>query len=445
MSSTRRDFLQAMGLAAASAAIPASGLAAQEAKRPVHPAGLLRRALDENSVNVVYYLIDALRADHLGIHGYHRELAPNIRALAEQGITFTHAFANATWTKPSVASTFASVPAEAQGWRGLGGQVPNALVLFTEVLRERFAETCIVTENPYPTAISNLARGSSFVKRTGLPSYHEQWEFSLNEALSFLQHHKDRRFFLYVHTMEPHAPYRPKPHYLNLVMSPGEEPEDVDRYDAEIALADDNLQRFVSKLKSLGLYEKTLLIITADHGEAFREHEGLEFHGGKPYNELIHVPLIMHLPGVLPRGETVQQAVQLRDISPTILDVFNAPIPEQFQGKSLLPLIEGRTEGFQDRTIFSTSAGVTAAVKGRWKLLSGSGMHSLFDLSADPQERKDVAGAHSAVATLLSEETKAHHARQRAVRAAIQKKEDAATVELDTDELEALRALGYIE
>jgi arylsulfatase A-like enzyme len=265
--------------------------------------------------------------------------------------------------------------------------------------------------------------------------------------------------------MEPHAPYRPEPYYYGLFLAPGEEPPPIPRerpdridpeefgsrdfykYDGEIIRADDNLQRFISKLKTLGVYDDTLLIVTADHGEAFGEHEQDYGHGGKPYNPVTRIPFIVHLPGLVPSGRVVEDPVQILDIAPTVLEAFGLAVPEQFQGSSLVPLLAGRDAELEDRTIFSHARGVTAAVRGRWKLIHDpeAGHDRLYDLRTDPGERTDLGEERPSIAAGLVAGIAHYLERQERLGAEVQAREQEATVQWSVGELEALRAIGYVE
>ncbi len=430
--------------------------------------GLTNPPLRGRNLNVVLYLIDALRADHLDIYGYARDTAPTITRLAGEGVRFARCFSQETWTKPSIPSLFSGATAWVHGVRVHCDTVPHSMVLLPEILRSHGYATASISLNSSIGPLTGLTRGFSYfeedylLKRSdwsilnepdrGLDHLEEDYLLKhydwLPQATGFLERCKDRNFFLYVHTIEPHDPYRPPTRLVDLFSPQGKEPADVDLYDAEIMHADSNLALLISKLKELGMYDDTLLIITADHGEAFREHEGITLHGSKPYNELIHIPLIVRLPGAVPGGRVVDHNVQLIDIAPTILDALNIHGNEQFQGMSLLPLITGgAADAFESRTVYSAGKGVTAAIRRDWKLMRSQDGLSLYDLSTDFGETKSVAIENESIVRSLEEELSNYLAVQERIARQIRASTPDGEVPLDVDPraIEQLKALGYLK
>lgn len=413
------------------------------AKSASEVSSLRSRAPRGQDVNVVLYLIDALRADHLDVYGYQRETAPTIRGLAKEGVRFARCFAHDTWTKSSVSSLFTGTTAWVHGVADDGDIVPDSFITVAEILRSRGYATGAVTSNGYPGPVTNLAQGLCQFERP------DSLEAVVESARWFLEMHKDRNFFLYVHTLEPHAPYAPPDQFANKFVMPGQNPAEIDLYDGEVLYADANLKRFISALKDAGVYDDTLLLVTSDHGEAFREHEGMTEHGGKPYNELIHIPLIMHLPGFQPKVNVVEQNVGLIDVGPTILDVLGVSPPDQFQGASLLPLVGGEVFGvFDDRRIYSRARGgdSMSVIDGNWKLLfSDSGKPKLFNLAVDFGETKNLADTNEPLVTRLLDEAKVYAASQEKIGKAIRGGAEEGSVKLDQRTIEQLKRLGYIK
>jgi arylsulfatase A-like enzyme len=411
--------------------------------------------LDQN-VSVVLYLIDALRPDHLEAYGYERETAPTTKALAEEGVRFARCFAPSTWTRPSVSSLFAGVPVVVHGVEHIGNTMSKRLTTLAEVARRHDYTTAAFVENPHPTAIAGLARGFGHHDASCAPwgEEHErvlqgksdQWASAVAPALEWLKAHKDRRFFMYVHTVEPHAPYAPKEPYASLHTAPGSKPSKIDLYDAEISHADANLDRFISGLKDLGVWEETFFILIADHGQAFLEHEGMTTHGGKPYNELIHIPLIMRCPALVSIGKVISENVQIIDIAPTILDVLGILCPEHFQGISLLPLARGGdVSAFRDRPILSQGSEVTSLIRGEWKILYGEGTEKLYNLATDFGETKDLAGENPSQLKLLLSEAREYIQSQIALAKELVGREEEGEVKIDARTIEQLKALGYLK
>jgi arylsulfatase A-like enzyme len=413
------------------------------------------RGADRRPPNVLLYLIDALRADHLEAYGYHRETAPTIAALARQGVRFERFYAQDTWTKPSVSSLLAGVPQLVHGAQHYGETVPGALTLLPELLRAHGYATGAVTENNHVGPITRLERGLSRLD-TAQFEPHKTWFMPVNTfelVKGFLEEHTDRPFFLYVHTIEPHEPYFPPEPYAGRFVPEGEEPSPIDLYDGEIARADAKLAQVLVVVRELGLEDDTLLLVISDHGEAFGEHEGMTGHGGKPYNELIHIPLVAHCPSLVPGGSVVEHPTQLLDLAPTICDVVGIDPPEQFQGTSLWPLIMGaRDVHFPERTIFSVGRGTLSAVRGSSKLMAEPGTGTvknprLYDLAADPGETTDLAGEQRRTAKRLGRVVVDYMERQQKLAAEVRSRErDAARrLHVDPEAVERLRALGYVK
>ena len=406
----------------------------------------LAARLRQRRPNVIVYAIDALRADRLAMHGYHRDLMPNLAALAADGVNFTNAYTNDTWTKPSVATLFSGVPAEIHGIDDIGDVLPESLPLMPEAWRREIGPTLLLSENTHPGPATKMDRGFSYSDLVYLKSGNS-WHHTLPDFIKYLGRDIDLPFFLYTHRMIAHDPYNPRKEIVHLLVEPGTTPSESDRYDAELILADDQLGEFVARLKTLGVFENTLLIVTADHGEAFGEHEGIMRHAGKPYNEQIHVPLVMHMPGVLPEGRTIETPVQWLDLAPTILDAHGLTIPDSYLGQSLLPLIDGKTETFKQRLIVSRNQPDYVAILGRWKLFVHEDAETpqLFDLEADPLEQRDVAAQHPEMVEQITQRLEKFRSRMATRAKAVQNAESAGRVELSTEEIDMLEALGYIE
>jgi arylsulfatase A-like enzyme len=409
-------------------------------------------ALGNPPRNVVVYLIDALRADHLDAYGYSRPTAPTITDLARAGVRFSRFFAHDTWTKPSVASLFSGVPQLLHGAASYGDTVPNSLHLLQELLRRQGFATCAVTENSNVGEIMNLARGFSRTDTARVEEYGSGFRavntFELAE--DFLRTHRDRAFFLYVHTIEPHDPYLAPEPFRHRFVEPGSEATPIDLYDGEIAAADANLSRMVALLRELGLDQETLLIVTADHGEAFREHEDMTTHTGKPYNELIHVPFVARFPAMIPKGTVVDTNAQIIDIAPTVCELLGVEPSPQFQGHSLLPLlIGGRSRALTRRTVFSLGEATVSAIRGDWKLFGrvtkgGVTDARLYHLPTDFGETTDIAAQHRAKVAALVQAANGHILLQRRLANGLWTEAER-PISVDQETIDRLKALGYIE
>lgn len=307
--------------------------------------------------NMVLYLSDSLRADHLDAYGYNRVTAPYLTAQAERGVLFARCFSQDTCTQPSMTSLHTGVDYFVhQMTEDLNRQFSDSLVSFTELLRTAGYYTIIVTTNPYNPP------------RTSRPIYDEiAWIDSdsiVAKVAETLDRLKDRQFFLFIHDVKTHTQvvpdrgiatwgYRvPPPFDQKWALSAN--CLDIDHYDGSILCADDEFRQINEQIESLRLASKTLVVFLSDHGEAFGEHYGATEHGGDPYPEQIHVPLVFLQPGVVPAGRVINENVQLLDLGPTFLQVAGIAPPEQFQGQNLLPLLRGEGEGaFRNRNVYA--------------------------------------------------------------------------------------------
>jgi arylsulfatase A-like enzyme len=305
---------------------------------------------------VVVYLVDTLRADHTSPYGYRRDTTPALTAFAKDGVLFEQAIAHASWTKPSVASLLTSqLPGRHRAVQ-LRDTLDGGHVTLAEMLQARgFATGAAIANSVIYAADTNFEQGFDFY--AGLhgpgdrPSKAVEAAGVVDAALRFVDSRRGFPTFVYVHTMDPHVPYTPpapfdrryEPH-----PAPGraaedprsdyQEPADLERlvaqYDGEIAYGDQEFARFLAALKERGLYDRALVVFTADHGEEFLEH-GHFTHGKTVFDELVRVPLVVKFPGRAHAGERVGQQVQLVDVVPTVLRALDLPVPEP-------PVIAGR-------------------------------------------------------------------------------------------------------
>jgi len=414
--------------------------------------------------NVVLYVVDCLRADHLETGGYPRGTAPHMADFARQGVIFDHCYSQDVWTKPSIASIMTGVDQLRHGVKQQGRLIPSGLQMLPELLRSIGYETCVVTENPNTppeSAEQSTYSEADLVFRnalTGGLSWHDLPPLTHKAVSSFLRRNLDKPVFLYIHTMEPHETecsrppcdkhiYDPIEPYRSMWKSPaGQTPMDL--YDGGISFADDNFQRVLETIDRLNLSENTIIIVTADHGDAFGEHEGQTSHPCKPYNELIHVPLLIRFPKGLAAGRTVSANVQLLDLAPTLFDLLGLGEFEQFEGRSLVPLAKGRAAPeFDNRFVFSTWSQVTSVIRAEWKLMYDHSTRDakLFNIRKDPGELADVVQSERPLAEELEKELVAHVTRQADLHEALMKREDETAVGIDPQVQEQLKNLGYLD
>jgi arylsulfatase A-like enzyme len=370
--------------------------------------------------NVLFVLTDTLRADHLTPYGYHRDTTPWFEAFAAESVLFEEATSQNAWTPPSVSSIFTGLYARAHGVvalhdaTGTGG---NVLAEAHHTLAELFSEagyrTGALVKSPVPEADRGYAQGfGSFETVSGMIAHETSGEELAAGARAWLDEASafEEPFFLYLHFMEPHTPYiAPLPyreqfdegwdsalqgtHAEILKIRSGEsEASSDDRerlvslYDGELAYWDVQVASVVSHLEELGLLEESIVVFVGDHGEQFAEH-GDWLHGAL-FQENIHVPMVLRIPGVT--GRRIPGPVQLMDITPTLAGLCGLKPLGIWQARDLRQAIGKRraTGG----SVFSQYGTERSLVNtNRMKFLFEDGAAKLFDLEADPLEQNDLA------------------------------------------------------
>ncbi|UCH83947.1 MAG: sulfatase [Candidatus Latescibacterota bacterium] len=368
--------------------------------------------------NVVIFLNDALRADHLGSYGYGGNTSPFFDRLTADGTLFEWAFANATKTIHSIPSLFSSNPSSSTGIRKAGDPLPRGFPTLAEILRAMGYSTAAFSANPNTGPQTGTHRGFSsfltpkqFVGRSIQPGDGDVIEAPDMDTLigsrmeTWIERNTDRNFFLFIHAMSTHRPYDPPAQYRHFYEKTDSETEvnradefdpswietptresRVGLYDGEIAYADDALKRFYEILDSHGLMDSTLFVFVSDHGEYFGEH-GLWGHGPPGFVQGTHVPLLIIGKG-FPAGVRIDGKVQLLDIAPTVLDALGfVPDSRLFQGASLKPIAQGKTiPGFHTRPLFveGDHAGELSFRCDQFHMFPEKNI--IFDLAKDPDE-----------------------------------------------------------
>lgn len=445
--------------------------------------------------SVVIVMIDALRADRLGAYGSEAGLTPNLDELAGRSVVFESAAPTSSWTRSSIASIFSGRYPVSHTVLGREDILPARILTLAEVLRGH-ADLWSYGITTNPNSSENIGFGQGFdhyerPRDAERRSYPED-EIGLISAESVTRtalelwdderHGEDQTAFAFIHYMDPHDPYMPN---HDLMDEP--EPEgrysgsrkdldglrgargadlteaDVARlrylYDGEVRYTDQWIGRLIEGFKERGVFDDMLLIVTSDHGESFWEH-GKRGHGQTLYQTLMHVPLMVKLPGMTPEdGRRVATPVSLVDLAPTVADAMRLPRPRDFEGRSLLPLMLGESRDPALEYIYGELYLIdrytrTTIRHGDYKLIAtyhkdGDGEYEstemeLYNLTEDPGEMNDLSG------------DEAHRARLNAMVAALIHWEDAVAErslgasegsleDLRPETLEELRGLGYIE
>ncbi len=427
----------------------------------------LPAATSARRLNVIIYLVDTLRADHLGCYGYDRPVSPRIDAFAREAALFRHTVAQSSWTRPSVATMLTGLLPRTHGvHRKKDALAPEAVTL-GEILQSQGYRTAGFATN------ANVAPSFGFGQ--GFDTYEvlgKRRNIAANIhalAVQWLETEwkGDAPFFLYLHTVEPHAPYSPpepfrqrfapqvrdealtRLRFLNQVkegkvpVTPKLRRDLMDLYDAEIATNDAAFGNLIDLLHQRGLWQDTVVIFVSDHGEEFFEHGGWE-HGKTLHTEMLEVPLIVRVPGT-GNGRSVDRQAQHADIVPTILDALGIPVPAAVEGRSLLPWITGggapedpKEEAFSWLDEYGVKA--ASVTTPGWRLIEQRypGFdRSLYDRGSDPQEKSDRAAERPVRSGYLATRIKAEELPREGM---LKAREGVMSPELR----EQLRALGYI-
>jgi arylsulfatase A-like enzyme len=320
--------------------------------------------------NLIIILIDALRADHLGCYGYHRNTSPFIDSLAKGGMVFGRAMSNSSYTRESVSVLFSGRLPSSGGSGGWNGRPSKKIKNIGILFREAGYKTALLSNSiqvKHPDFKVGFDHAEILSSRWGVSRGGPKLT---NRALAFAKKNRDQKFMMYLHYLDPHGPYEPPseyylrfsqstyPHPLSLYkyvrkncaalikdgFGPGEARFDdlVLRYDAEIALVDHSVELLFQTLKELNLQRNTLVLITADHGEEFLEHDFVE-HAWTLYNESLHIPLILWAPGVV-TPQRIDSPVSIVDILPTLLRLMG--IPHERNDFDGTPLFRFKENGF---------------------------------------------------------------------------------------------------
>jgi arylsulfatase A-like enzyme len=436
------------------------------ANEPARPA----RARSDHP-NVVLFLADTLRADYLGAYGYAAPTSPRLDAFAREAVLFEDAWAQASWTRSAVASILTGLHVASHGVDREDRVLPDAAQTLTEVLRAAGYRTGAFVANHLLGGRFGFSQGFYAWNPGPRTLYGAPAADLVREALAFVDS-APRPFFLYVHTMEPHAPYTPSEEDLRpfardayrgatdtrALLRLGQlgtlAPEGLrflrSRYEGEVHQNDRAFGALIDGLRARGLDDTTVVVFTADHGEEFLEHGGTE-HAKTLYQELVRVPLVVRMPGGRPGGRREKGSVQQIDLMPTILGLAGLPPPRALPGRDLsVAWIGSSGPETPAPVLFSEErfavVDKVAARAGDLKLIFNNDGPALwrakshlelYDLARDPLERKNLAASRPIAVAFLERRLEAFRKAQAG--GASQ------SVALSADEREQLRALGYAQ
>jgi arylsulfatase A-like enzyme len=417
--------------------------------------------------NILIYAVDTLRRDHVGLYGYSRPVTPELDRFAATATVFEDAVAQSSWTRASMASVFTGLWPRSHATNGRKDVLAPEAVTLAELLRDQGYQTMAIVLNHNVFPVFGFEQGiDQFTKMTRGNSADATEAF-----LGWLDWRTDPApFFAWIHPVDPHDPYVPRPELRERFDDLEGETIDLSRppdraewsgwsaerrrrtvrhlvnlYDAEIAANDLSFGALLDGLEERDLLDETLIVFLSDHGEEFQEHGGWT-HGHNLNVETLDVPLVIRFPD-RGRGERVEALAQHIDVAPTVLDYLELPIPEIMEGRSLLGLLAGREASeLPPAPAFSLvdleGRPHLAVVEGDWKLIRRLEaplgiLTNLFHRRADPAETVNLAMEHPIRTRYLERLLDA-----RTSAASLLTTSEA---ELDEETERALRALGYLQ
>ena len=348
--------------------------------RAQQPAIPPSHAIDLASDAIVLLLsVDGMRADVLS-DAKQRTYVPTISALARQGAMFTEARSPGSQTVVSLSSLSTSSYFSQQRWsqRTPADELwpsQDARLHVAELLTRAHLRTVCIPTAPWLTNDYGIVQGFT---ENEYPENRTKWlrgTAVTDGVIDALESHKSGPLFVFVHYLDTHSPYK----------AGGSGGTERERYLRSLRYVDSEINRILATAARLGLSMRLTIILTSDHGEAFGEH-GTRFHSTTVYEELLRIPLVIHGPQIAPRR--IETPVSLVDLAPTILDLYGQPLPGEYMGQSLTPLLAGESFEF-DRPIAADSRLKRAIVfPGGWKVIHNERMDAteIYDLKRDPAE-----------------------------------------------------------
>ena len=426
----------ALGVASESGGQAPAGSAGWSRVRVVRETPVPRQRAAVDRPNVVVVLVDTLRADSVGLYAGGKSITPRLDALGDEGLVFTQAVSQSSWTLESVASLMTGLHPRAHGARGREarsqslaewGVLGDDAVTWAEAAARAGITPFGVSANPLVSRGTNLAQGfETFVELPWSPEGRNWPDASAVNAafLAWLRTHGGYRFVAYLHFMEPHDPYTPpdppaapagvRPaiargwvrdaaNRINWSHARPLSDDEIahlrERYRSEVSAWDASLETLLDGLRSAGVRERTILVVTSDHGEEFQEHGRLT-HGSHLYEETVRVPLLLRGPGIPPGRR--DDAVQGIDVFPTLARLLGVAPPPGLPGHDLLgagtPPPSAVLETSRGILPDGARADLVAMRTARWKLIETPRLarRELYDLANDPAERADRAASSAA-------------------------------------------------
>lgn len=445
-----------------------------------------RAAAPAQAGNILFIVVDTLRADHLPLWGHQAVSTPNLDAFAQDAARFSAAYANASWTRPSFASLLTGRLPSSHRTMAKSDSLPDEIVTLAEALQGGGYTTYGAVTNYNVAPFFNFHQGfdrydylepnfvlgandtaaklllvqaarqqlEKFKTKTGrvdVGSAYQDAPQVNRHILSFLDEQPRAPFFVFAGYMDPHDPYYPHPYdgtgyarAAHQAPTPEEAPQLRKLYEGEIEYWDSHFGALIADLKARGLYEQLTIVVTADHGEEFMDHGGY-WHGTTLYDEQLHVPMLVKFPGT-GRGQTFNHWVQSIDVMPTLLQQAGIAVPEGVQGQNLARdagrvFAEESHEGNVLRAVRTRREGAELKlIEANEGNPRGLLPQELYEVDRDPEEQYNMTE------TLPQALSFAEKQLEQAAQAAEEGRAARQSVDVAADDnaVDRLRALGYV-
>ena len=454
--------------------------------------------------NVILYVIDGGAADQMSVYGYNRRTTPRLERLAAEGAVFEHAYSNSSWTKVSAPSFMTSLHSSVLGaLQNPSDRLPPQAVTMAEHMHGAGYQTCVFVSNPHCGTMSGLDRGVDVLREAGVEPNSRSSEELQADFWKWRREYPGGPYWAHIQATDVHIPWTHGAPFAGLFIDPGFQRTyeewfktigvtegrlnerfgkagiDPARftylarglYDETMAHQDDQIGRFIERLKAEGEWDRTLFIVAADHssyGAGLLPFDPMPAEWGQTNlaSCVTHIPLIMSWPGKIKPGQRFVQPVSLIDLLPTILELVGLPEPDLKQGQSFAPLLLGR-DGWEQRPVILDEFGVRPdtgglygtidVIDGRWgaslKVGKAPGEDNekaeylrpapllIYDLWNDPQCLRSL---HAGRPELVRKYAEFLEGRLKEHRALAKRFTRAGAAPLNPEQIETLRTLGYI-
>lgn len=420
----------------------------------------------DSNKNIILIVIETLRADHLSCYNYHRETSKNLDKLAKEGILFKRCFVQAPWTIPSLSSIFTSLYPSSHGNNMPGGRLSTKAKALAEILKENYFTTQAFDAAGWARSEYGFSQGFDNYNEDSSIGNEKVSSFRLtDDAVRWIKLNRKNKFFLFLFYNDTHYMYtyhrgisfykeKSKNVYSDMKfekiceIKDSLDEEDIKTltgyYDGEIKLVDQSLGRLFNEMRKLGVYNNTIIIVTGDHGEEFGAH-GYFGHTYTIYNDVLHVPLIIKVPGNKIKNIAVEEVVSSIDIMPTVLNLLRIKNNYNFQGTDI-------SRFFRDVKYPAGNKISIAETWNRWPRksiqtkewkmtfndINGTTYYELFNLADDPREMNNLAESYK---EKLAEFKQIMSSKIEAIQKIKLEEEKSELTEAESSEM---RSLGYL-